>query len=363
MYIHQLKNWPNFDWDSSKISAKLGEVRYRQGKILGQMQALGFKLQEETMLQTLTLDVIKSSEIEGEILNHDQVRSSIARRLGIEVAGTVTADRNIEGVVEMMLDATQNYQNDLTKDRIFGWHAALFPTGRSGIYKIIVANWRKDIMQVTSGPMGKEIVHFEAPAPIVVPNEMHTFLIWLESENEIDPVIKAAIAHLWFVTIHPFDDGNGRIARAITDMLLARADQSKQRFYSMSAQIQKERNDYYNILESTQRGDLTITDWLEWFLDCLYRSMENTDLTIEKTIERGAFWEVHRDKSFNARQTKMLQVLLDNFFGNLNVSKWAKITKTSTDTALRDIKDLLEKEILVQEGAGRNTSYKLNIHN
>ncbi|WP_264538137.1 Fic family protein [Flavobacterium sp. N1736] len=363
MYAHQLKEWPNFNWDSSRILAKLAEVRYRQGKILGQMQALGFKLQEETMLQTLTLDVIKSSEIEGEILNHDQVRSSIARRLGIDIAGTVTSDRNVDGVVEMMLDATQNYQNELNKDRIFGWHAALFPTGRSGMYKIIAGNWREDIMQVTSGPIGKETVHFEAPEPNIVASEMQTFLIWLDSQNEIDPVIKAAIAHLWFITIHPFDDGNGRIARAITDMMLARADQSKQRFYSMSAQIQKERNDYYNILESTQKGDLTITNWLEWFLDCLYRSMENTDLTIEKTIKRGAFWEVNLDKNFNVRQTKMLQVLLDNFFGNLNVSKWAKMTKTSTDTALRDIKDLLEKEILVQEGAGRNTSYKLKIHN
>lgn len=360
--MHQLKEWPNFTWDSSKISAKLGEVRYRQGKILGQMQALGFKLQEETMLQTLTLDVIKSSEIEGEILNHEQVRSSIARRLGIDVAGTVNSDRNVEGVVEMMLDATQNYQNDLTTDRIFGWHGALFPTGRSGIYKITVGNWRKDIMQVTSGPMGKEIVHFEAPPPNIVAAEMQAFLTWLAQRNEIDPVIKAAVAHLWFVTIHPFDDGNGRIARAITDMMLARADKSTQRFYSMSAQIQKDRNEYYNILESTQKGDLDITEWLEWFLNCLYRSMENTGLTIEKTIDRSVFWDVNRDKSFNSRQTAMLQVLLDNFFGNLNVSKWAKMTKTSTDTALRDIKDLVEKDILIQEGAGRSTVYKLKMH-
>jgi len=363
MYIHQKKEWPVFKWNSEEITVILGKVRYRQGKILGQMKALGFKLQEETMLQTLTLDVIKSSEIEGKLLNHDQVRSSIARRLGIDIAGSIKAERDVEGVVEMMLDATQNYSNDLTEDRIFGWHASLFPTGRSGIYKIIVGDWRKDLMQVTSGPMGREIVHFEAPLPDVVNQEMQGFLKWLNSTAEIDPVLKAAIGHLWFVTIHPFDDGNGRIARAVADMLLARADQSRQRFYSMSAQIQKERNEYYNILESTQKGDLDITPWLDWFLNCLFRSMESTDITIEKILERGQFWESHRDKTFNVRQQKMLQALLDSFFGNLNVSKWAKMTKTSTDTALRDIKDLIEKDILIQEGAGRNTSYKLKNHN
>lgn len=359
MYVHQLKKWPAFHWDSDNLSLKLGKVRHQQGKILGQVKALGFKFQEETLLYTLTQDVLKSSEIEGELLNPEQVRSSIARRLGINVAGTVHAERHVEGVVEMMLDATQNYKGALTEDRLFGWHAALFPTGRSGMYKINVGAWRAHPMRVTSGFMGKEIVHFEAPEANRLRKEMQVFLNWLNDKKEIDAVIKAAIGHLWFVTIHPFDDGNGRTARAIADMLLARADQSQQRFYSMSAQIQQERNDYYAILERTQKGDLDITGWLDWFLDCLYRSMDSTEKTIEKAIERARFWEIHQTVDFNTRQQKMLQVLLDDFFGKLNVSKWAKMTKTSTDTALRDIQDLLKKDILVQEGAGRSTSYRV----
>lgn len=360
MYIHFLKQWPDFQWNSDSLSAKLGKVRHQQGKILGQVKALGFRFQEETLLYTLTQDVLKSSEIEGELLNPEQVRSSIARRLGIEVAGTIHAERNVEGVVEMMLDATQNYTQELTEERLFGWHAALFPTGRSGMHKINVGAWREHPMQVTSGYMGKEIVHFEAPEANRLSKEMQTFLTWLNGKEEMDAVIKAAIAHLWFVTIHPFDDGNGRTARAIADLLLARADQSSQRFYSMSAQIQQERNSYYAILERTQKGDLDITEWLNWFLDCLYRSMESTEKTIEKALERARFWEVHQSLDFNARQQKMLQVLLDDFFGKLNVSKWAKMTKTSTDTALRDIQDLLKKDILIKEGAGRSTSYRIN---
>ncbi|WP_235643991.1 Fic family protein [[Flexibacter] sp. ATCC 35208] len=363
MYIHELDRWPFFTWNKDKLGPKLGEVRFRQGKILGQMNALGFKLQEETMLQTLTLDVIKSSEIEGKLLNPEQVRSSIARRLGIDIAGAIYSERDVEGVVEMMLDATQNYKSSLTEERLFDWHAALFPTGRSGMYKITVAGWRNNTMQVTSGPMGREKVHFEAPAANKVSSEMSTFLQWLNNEQQVDPVIKAAIAHLWFVTIHPFDDGNGRIARAITDMQLARADQNKQRFHSMSAQIQKERNEYYDVLEKTQRGDLDITLWLEWFLNCLYRSMDHTDQTIGKILERSYFWETHNDITFNVRQQKMLQVILDDFFGKLNVSKWAKMTKISTDTALRDIQDLVKKNILEQEGSGKNTSYRLKNFN
>lgn len=360
MYSYQLKKWPKFHWDLEDLAFKLGKVRHKQGKILGQVKALGFKFQEETLLYTLTQDVLKSSEIEGELLNPEQVRSSIARRLGIEVAGTAHDERNVEGVVEMMLDATQNYTDELIEERLFGWHAALFPTGRSGMYKINVGAWREHPMKVTSGYMGKEIVHFEAPEANRLGKEMQTFLMWLNGKEEMDAVIKAAIAHLWFVTIHPFDDGNGRTARAIADLLLARADQSSQRFYSMSAQIQKESNGYYAILERTQKGDLDITEWLNWFLDCLYRSMESTEKTIEKALERARFWELHRGVDFNARQYKMLQVLFDEFFGKLNVSKWAKITKTSTDTALRDIQDLIKKDILKQEGAGRSTSYRIN---
>lgn len=359
MFIYQNKNWPYLTWDDHTLSMQSSEVRYRQGKILGHMQALGFKLQEETALQTLTLDVIKTSEIEGEVLSSGQVRSSIARRLGIDIADAVTANRDVEGIVEMMLDAVQNHNYPLTDERLFSWHAALFPTGRSGMYKIKVGAWRDTAMKVTSGPLGRETIHFEAPIAEEVPQEMAAFLDWLNNNNENNPLIKAAIAHLWFLTIHPFEDGNGRIARAITDMLLARADQSEKRFYSMSAQIQKERNAYYTVLENTQRGSMDITPWLQWFLDCLCRSMENTEQTIEKIIGRSHFWNIHRDKTFNARQQKILQSLLDDFFGKLNVSKWAKITKTSTDTALRDIQDLVKKDILEQEGSGRSTSYNL----
>jgi Fic family protein len=359
MYIHQRKDWTQFTWDAEVITPLLGEVRHKQGKILGVMQGLGFRLQEETVLKTLTLDVVKSSEIEGEQLNPEQVRSSIARRLGIEIAGAVAAERNVEGVVEMLLDATQRYDEPLSDERLFGWHAALFPTGRSGMYKIKTAAWRDDAMQVTSGPMGKETIHFEAPSADKVPTEMTAFLDWFNANQDIDPVLKAAFAHLWFVTIHPFDDGNGRIARAITDMQLARADQSKKRFYSMSAQIQAERNKYYDILESTQKGEVNITEWLEWFLNCLLRSMTQTDETISLTLKRAQFWEANRTTEFNARQQKILELLLDDFFGKLTVSKYAKITKISTDTSLRDIQDLMNKGILEQEGSGRSTSYKL----
>lgn len=358
MYIHHRKDWPKFTWNSEVITRLLGEVRHRQGKILGVMQGLGFRLQVETVLKTLTLDVEKSSEIEGEQLNPEQVRSSIARRLGIEIAGAVPAERDVEGVVEMLLDATQHYDAPLSAERLFGWHAALFPTGRSGMYKIKTAAWRDDAMQLKSHPMGKETVHFDAPSADKVPTEMIAFLDWFNTVQEVDPVLKAAVAHLWFVTIHPFEDGNGRITRAITDMQLARADQSKQRFYSMSTQIQADRNHYYDILESTQKGDLDITPWLEWFLTCLLHSMAQMDETISLTLQRAQFWETQRNTDFNSRQQKVLQLLLDDFFGKLTVSKYAKITKVSTDTSLRDIQDLMAKGILKQEGSGRSTSYK-----
>jgi Fic family protein len=360
MYIHQLNNWPEFDWDYQKLATKLSEVRYRQGKILGQMNAMGFKLKEETILQTLTLDVLKSSEIEGEILNPDQVRSSIAKRLGIEIGGLVSTDRNIDGVVEMMLDATQYYAAKLTAERVHGWHNAMFPNGRSGLYKITVGAWRNGPVQVVSGAFGKERVHFEAPPADKIAKEMQVFFKWFAAKQDIDPVIKAGIAHLWFVTIHAFDDGNGRITRAITDMQLARADQTAQRFYSMSAQILKERNQYYSILEKTQKTSLDITEWLAWFLDCLNRSMDSTYQVLDKIMLRTRFWDVHQNTSLNTRQLKMVTVLLDDFFGKLSVSKWAKITNTSTDTALRDIQDLVKKEVLIkEEGGGRNTNYAL----
>lgn len=361
MYIYDRKDWPEFIWNAEAISTLLGKVRYRQGRILGQMQGLGFELQDETMLKALTLDVIKSSEIEGEMLNQEQVRSSIARRLGIDIAGAVQAERHVEGIVEKMLDATQNYDTPLTAERLYDWHGALFPTGRSGMHKIKTAAWRDDVMQVTSGPMGRETIHFEAPPPTKVPTEMQTFLDWFEKEQNIDSVLKAGIAHLWFVTIHPFDDGNGRITRAITDLQLARADQSKKRFYSMSAQIQADRNKYYDILEHTQKSELDITEWLVWFLDCLLRSMDQTDETIAKTIVRVKFWETHRNIEFNARQHKILNMLHEDFIGKLQVSKYAKIAKTSPDTALRDLQDLVKKGVLEIEGSGRGTSYSIKV--
>jgi Fic family protein len=363
MYIHQLKDWPSFTWNTEAIHVRLGEVRHRQGRILGLMSSAGFKMQENAVLDTLTLDVTKSSEIEGVKLNTDQVRSSIARRLGIELAGAVPTDRNVDGVVEMMLDATQEYTNDLTADRLYDWHAALFPTGRSGMHKITVAAWRTPEtgpMQVVSGATGKEKIHFEAPKAELLSKEMSSFLNWFNAESTTDAVLKAAIAHLWFVTIHPFDDGNGRITRAVTDMQLARADGTPQRFYSMSAQILKEKATYYEMLERIQKSDLDITRWLSWFLDCLFNAMDYTEETLKAVVNRTQFWKKNREVSLNSRQQYMVSKLLDEFHGKLTSTKWSKMTKSSPDTALRDIQDLIEKGILEKEtGGGRNTAYSL----
>jgi len=326
----------------------LSEARNLQGRLIGKMETLGFDLRNEALLDTLTLDVLKSSEIEGEFLNPDQVRSSIARRLGMEIAGAVDSDKSVEGVVEMMLDATQRCFDPLTADRLFGWHAALFPTGRSGMYKITVADWRKDTtgpMQVVSGAMGKEKVHFQAPDSDLVEKEMTRFLNWFNN-SKIDLVIKAAIAHLWFVTIHPFEDGNGRITRAVTDMLLAQADKSNQRFYSMSAQIRLERKQYYEILKKTQKGDLNITDWIVWFLNCLINALKSTDSILTKVLFKADFWQKHIDTVINDRQRKLLNRLMDGLDGKLTSSKWAKIAKCSKDSAVRDINDLIDKGIL-----------------
>lgn len=365
VYIYQLPNWPRFVWQQDQVAILLADVRNRQGRLMGKMEGLGFKLQAEASLQTLTLDVMKSSEIEGELLDVEQVRSSIARKLGMDIVGMVPADRHVEGIVEMMIDATQNYQHQLSDQRLFGWHAALFPTGHSGMHKIVIANWRDnkkdDPMQVVSGAMGREQVHFEAPGAELLNTEMNQFINWFNEDVAMDAVIKSAIAHLWFVTIHPFDDGNGRIARAIADIQLARADGSSQRFYSMSAQIRKERKEYYDVLETTQKGSLDITKWLIWFLQCLDRAITATDQTLAAVLEKARFWEKHAYATLNDRQKLMLNKLLDGFEGKLNTSKWAKITKTSADTALRDIQDLVNKSILEKEaGGGRNTSYEIN---
>jgi Fic family protein len=363
-YIYEHKDWPDFFWEQKNIASKLADVRYHQGRLLGRMEGVGFNLQAEANLHILTIDVVKSSEIEGEVLNPDQVRSSIARRLGMDIAGLIPSDRHVEGIVEMMLDATQHYNAPLTDERLFSWHAAMFPTGRSGMHRIVVGNYRDnskdDPMQVVSGSMGKEKVHFQAPDSHVLAPEMNKFLRWFNTEKNIDPVVKAAIAHLWFVTIHPFDDGNGRIARAITDMQLSRADQSAQRFYSMSSQIRAERKGYYHALEITQQRSLDITAWLDWFLNCLDRALTNTDETLGVVLKKARFWEKHSTTPLNDRQRTMLNKLLDGFEGKLTSSKWAKITKTSQDTAGRDINDLMERGILEKEaGGGRSTSYLL----
>ncbi len=362
-YIYERKSWPHLLWRREGLLDQLACVRHRQGRLIGRMEGLGFSLRNEAVLQTLTQDVMKSSEIEGEKLDRDQVRSSIARRLGIDIGGLTPADRHTEGVVEMMLDATQHYAKPLTQERLFAWHAALFPTGRSGMSKITVGGWRHDKsgpMQVVSGPIGREKVHFEAPPARRVAKEMRAFLAWYNRDKDEDPVITAALAHLWFVTIHPFEDGNGRIARAIADMALARSEKSAQRFYSMSAQIRQERNAYYGMLEKTQKGDLDVTDWLAWFLECLDRAFDGAEDTLGNILRKSRFWDTHRSHSFNERQRAMINRLFDGFEGKLTSSKWAKITKSSQDTALRDIDGLVKRGVLAKApGGGRSTHYSL----
>lgn len=364
-YIHERADWPHFHWDNQVLAKPLAEVRHRQGRLIGHMGALGFDLRQEAVLQTLTADVLKSSEIEGEKLDTEQVRSSIARQLGMDIGGLKPADRDVEGVVEMMLDATRHYDQPLTTDRLFAWHAALFPTGRSGMRKISAGAWRNDRegpMQIVSGPLGRERVHFEAPAAARLDNEMHAFLDWFTTNHEIDSVMKAGLAHLWFVTIHPFDDGNGRIARAIADMALARSENSSQRFYSMSAQIRQERNAYYQILERTQKAEMDITPWLEWFLACLGRAIDAAQTALRGVLDKAKFWERIRNIAINDRQRLVLNKLLDGFEGKLTTTKYAKLTKSSPDTALRDITYLVDKGVLVRSTqGGRSTSYTLNL--
>ncbi|MGE0268887.1 MAG: Fic family protein [Candidatus Omnitrophota bacterium] len=384
-YIHELDIWPTFTWDHEKITSILGPVRNRQGRLIGRMETLGFSLRSEAVLQTLTLDVLKSSEIEGEVLDPAKVRSSIARRLGMDIGGLVPSDRHVDGVVEMMLDATQNFDKPLTQDRMFGWQAGLFPTGHSGMHKITVGAWRDDRhgpMRVVSGPVGREKVHYEAPEAGRLKSETKEFLAWFNGSarpaqgrrpslttggsKDLDPVLKAGIAHLWFVTLHPFDDGNGRIARAIADMQLARADGSRERFYSMSNHIRQERNAYYDILEKTQKSihaakdGIDITAWLVWFLNCLGRALDTTETTLSGVFKKVRFWDSLPAGSINERQKTMINKLFDSFEGKLTTSKWAKITKCSQDTAHRDILDLVGKGVLVKDPAGgRSTSYSL----
>ncbi len=363
MYIHELADWPQFHWEQERLARPLADVRHRQGRLIGHMGALGFPLRQEAVLQTLTSDVLKSSEIEGEKLDAEQVRSSIARRLGIDIGALKATDRNVEGVVEMVLDATRHYDQPLTAERLFSWHASLFPTGRSGMHKIKIGTWRDDAtgpMQVISGALGKERVHFEAPAAARIGREMNSFLKWFNADADTDAVMKAALAHFWFVTIHPFEDGNGRIARAIADMVLARSENSTQRFYSMSAQIRQEREAYYNVLEQTQKGGTDITLWMEWFLACLGRAIDGAQTALGGVLAKARFWEQVREVSLNDRQRLVLNRLLDGFEGRLTTSKYAKLTRSSPDTALRDIAYLVERGILVRSSeGGRSTSYAL----
>lgn len=363
MYIHQLVEWPAFIWDEIKINNQLLEARYLQGRLLGHMEALGFNLREEASLQILTQDVVKTSEIEGETLDWQQVRSSLARKLGINITNSLPTNRHVEGIVEIILDATRNYNTPLTQQRLWAWHTTLFPIEQNNINRMVVGQWRTEasgIMQVVSGPYGREKIHFEAPSHDRLDKEMQNFIHWFNSPSTIDPVIQAAIAHFWFVTIHPFDDGNGRIARAIADMLLARAEKTSQRFYSMSTQIQQERKSYYDILEQSQKSTLDITPWLEWFLNCFTSALNNSQKMLEIVLNKARFWETYKNESLNDRQRKVINRLLDGFVGKLTSSKWAKLNKCSQDTALRDITDLLNREIFIKDPAGgRSTNYQL----
>ena len=365
MYLWERSQWPAMTWDERRLSPLLAHASREQGRLLGKMEGLGFRLRSEAHLRTLTEDVVKSSEIEGEKLDTAQVRSSIARKLGLDVGGLVPSDRNVDGVVELMVDAAGKYTTALTQERLFGWHAALFPTGRSSLTTITVADWRDDStgpMQVVSGPVGRQKVHYQAPPANRVSKEMKAFLKWFAKPGETDGLLVAGLAHLWFVTIHPFDDGNGRIARAIADMALARAEGTGQRFYSMSAQIRRERNDYYQMLEQTQKGSLDVTAWQEWFLSCLLRAIEGTQETLGFVLNKARFWERFAKEPLNERQIKVVNRLLDGFEGKLTTSKWAKLTKCSQDTAYRDILDLVERGALRKDpGGGRSTSYSLAI--
>lgn len=362
-YIYNYPNWPEFYWDSNDIIDTMIEVKYLQGIIKGYLRSSGFVFRDNTTLHSLSDEVIKSSEIEGENLDREQVRSSVAKQLGLEFAGVDITDRYIDGVVQMVLDATQNYKAKLTSERLFGWQAALFPTGRSGMFEITTGDYRKPgkgPMQIVSGAMGKERIHFEAPESKKVNAEMKKFLKWFNADYKLDPVIKAGIAHIWFLTIHPFDDGNGRIARALSDLMLTRSDDFPQRFYSMSAAIREKRKEYYQMLEKTQRGNLDITEWLEWFLSCLKHALKESERKFKSVMDKTNFWDLHSDTDLNERQRKIINKLFDGFEGKLNTSKYAKINKCSHDTALRDIQDLIFKNILKKEEAGgRSTSYNL----
>ncbi len=360
-YIHELTDWPKFHWRHEELTDSLVDVRHRQGILLGRMSTLGFDLRQETELNAVTEGVVKTSEIEGEVLSPDEVRSSVASRLGVDVGGFIPTRRDVDGIVDLIMDATSKCHLPLSDERLFGWHLSLFDRGRRNVDRITVGDWRqpgRGAMQVVSGAIGRERVHFEAPSEDRLEHEMEKFIAWFNSNVKIDDVLKAALAHLWFVTIHPFDDGNGRIARAISDMALARSDGISQRFYSMSSQIRKERNDYYDILELTQKGSMDVTNWMVWFLGCLGRAIQNAEDTATSAVKRAQFWDSISDIPLNERQSKVLRHLISGFNGKLTTTRWAKLTNTSQDTALRDITGLVENGILERGPAGgRSTNY------
>ena len=362
MYIHEQKDWPNFIWNNDELFDIITKVSFKQGELLGKMQSLGFDFRQEALLNNLTEEITKSSEIEGELLNKDEVRSSIARRLNIHNAKPINSSHHIDGVVEIMIDATHNFATNLTYERLCGWHAALFPTGYSGMYKIKTACYRDDKdgpMQVVSNNKGKEIVYYEAPQAILIEKYMDDFFAWVNKNPDINPLIKAAISHLWFISIHPFEDGNGRIARAITEFMLAKAEKSSYRFYSMSTQIQKQKNEYYKILETTQKGTLDITNWIKWFLKTMLLALDTSETMVAKIMHKAENWMAFNKFPLDENQKKMINMLFDGFEGNLTSSKWAKICKCSQDTATRSIKQLIEYGILKQQGGGRSTHYML----
>lgn len=364
MYIHQKTDWPEFHWDVSQVNALLASVRFEQGLLLGRMASLGLTLRQDAVLQVLTQDALKTSEIEGEILDPTQVRSSFARQLGLKFAGMKPSSKDVDGIVTLLLDATTQFQLPLSKERLFEWHQHLFPQAGGVFYRVNVGVWRNKAsgpMQVISGPMGREKVHFEAPEAKRLPVEMKNFIRWFNRSDGMDLVLKSAIAHFWFVTIHPFDDGNGRIARALADLLLARSENSTQRFYSMSTQIQRDRKAYYAVLEAAQKGGLDITAWICWYLQSLKEAIQSSIVLLEQIIVKAEFWKKYEAEALNDRQRKVLNRLLDGFNGHLTTTKWAKLTHCSQDTALRDITDLTSRLILKKaEGGGRSTHYVLN---
>lgn len=363
-YIWEDTEWPQWRYDLSVLAGSMAEVSRAQGFLIGRLADAGMALRNQASFSTLTDDVVKTSEIEGERLDVESVRSSIARRLGVDIGALATVDRHTEGVVEMVLDATVNCDAPVTRERLFGWHAALFPTGYSGLTKLKIGGWRDDAsgpMRVVSGAIGRQCVHFEAPPTHRLVAETNRLFEWINRKSAEPPLIKAGLAHLWFVTLHPFDDGNGRIARAIGDLLLARADGSPQRFYSLSAQIQREHKAYYEILERTQKGTLDVTEWLAWFLDALQRAADHAQHTLDAVLAKAHFWQRRATMPLNERQAKLLNRLLDGFEGKLTSGKWAALAKCSPDTALRDINDLVARGVLRKSNAGgRSTSYELS---